>query len=89
MASHSVTPMAAAMQWVGRIFGAAIMMCLPGLGGQWLDSRLGTHFMVLVGFAIGLAASMAYLIAATRQAEARRKAARTSGDESEKIEGDR
>ena len=89
MASHSVTPMAAAMQWVGRIFGAALMMCLPGLGGQWLDRRLGTNFIVLVGFAVGLAASMAYLIAATRQAEARRKAARERGDDREKIDGDR
>jgi hypothetical protein len=37
---------------------------------------LGTHFLVIVGFAAGLIGGMAYLIAATRQADAERKAAR-------------
>jgi hypothetical protein len=80
--------MAAAMQWVGRVFGAALMMCLPGLAGQWLDGKLGTGFIAITGFALGLVASMAYLIGVTRQAEARRREARARGEE-EKIEGDR
>jgi hypothetical protein len=60
-------PMAAAMHWVARIFAAALMMFLPGLGGQWLDHQWGTRFLGLVGFAVGLVGGLAYLIAATRQ----------------------
>ncbi len=59
-------PMAAAMQWVSRIMAAGLMMVLPGLAGQWLDKRLGTGFIVLAGFAAGLAMSIAYLIAITK-----------------------
>ncbi|MEQ8211251.1 MAG: AtpZ/AtpI family protein [Lacipirellulaceae bacterium] len=66
-------PMAAAMQWVSRIFAAAMLMVLPGLAGQWLDGKLGTSFLVLIGFAGGLIAGMAYLIAQTKQAELRRQ----------------
>jgi len=65
-------PMAAAMQWVGRIFAAAILMVVPGLAGVWLDERLGTKFLVLIGFAGGLIAGMVYLIAQTKQAEQNR-----------------
>lgn len=65
--------MAAAMQWVARITASAIMMVLPGLGGQWLDQRWGTGYIGLAGFAFGLVAGMMYLIAATRSADAERK----------------
>lgn len=58
--------MAAAMQWVSRIMAAGLMMVLPGMAGQWLDGRLGTSFLVLVGFAAGLTMSIAYLIAITK-----------------------
>jgi hypothetical protein len=68
-------PIAVAMQWVARIFAAALMMSLPGLGGQWLDHRWKTGFMGPAGFVVGLIAGMTYLIAATRSAEAQRKAA--------------
>ena len=66
------------MEWVARIFAAALMMCLPGFGGQWLDRLWGTSFIGLAGFAIGLVGGMMYLIAATKTAatkanDARRK----------------
>jgi hypothetical protein len=73
MVEGPVHPMAAAMQWVARIFAAAFMMFLPGLGGQWLDKRWGTHFLGLVGFAVGLVGGVVYLISATRQADAARR----------------
>jgi len=38
------------------------VMFLPGLGGQWLDRRFGTEFLVLVGFVLGLVAGVTYLI---------------------------
>ncbi len=59
-------PMAAAMQWVSRIMVAGLIMVLPGLAGQWLDGRLGTSFIVLVGFAAGIWFSIAYLLAITK-----------------------
>jgi hypothetical protein len=65
-------PMANAMQWVARIFAAAMMMFLPGIGGQWLDHYAGTGFIGPVGFVLGLVGGMMYLISATK-AEAREK----------------
>jgi hypothetical protein len=73
MAEGPMHPMAAAMQWVARIFATALMMFLPGLGGHWLDNRWGTRFLGLAGFVIGLIGGVAYLIAATRQADAARR----------------
>jgi hypothetical protein len=73
MADGPDHPFAIAMQWVGRIFAAVLMMCLPGLGGQWLDRLWGTHFIGLAGFVLGLVVGVAYLIAITRAAEAQRQ----------------
>lgn len=78
MADRPDHPIAIAMQWVGRIFAAALMMSLPGLGGQWLDQRWGTGFIGPTGFVFGLIGGMAYLIAATRISEAERKKAARS-----------
>ncbi len=69
--------MAIAMVWVARIFAAALMMFLPGLGGQWLDRRWGTGFLGPVGFVLGLVGGMMFLIAATRSAEQDRRSKRT------------
>ncbi len=68
-------PMGAAMQWVARIFAAALMMILPGLAGLWLDDRFGWSFIGLIGFAFGLIGGMTYLISATRAADAERRQA--------------
>jgi hypothetical protein len=65
--------MAVAMQWVGRIFAAVLVMCLPGLAGQALDRRCGTHIIGPAGFVVGLVAGVAYLIAFTRKTEAERR----------------
>jgi hypothetical protein len=73
-------PMAVAMQWVARIFAAALMMSLPGVGGQWLDARWGTGFIGPAGFVVGLIGGMTYLIAATKAADAERKRASRTSD---------
>ena len=73
MAREPDQPMAVAMQWVGRVFASVLMMCLPGVGGQMLDRRWGTHFIGLAGFVLGLVVGVAYLIAITRAAERERK----------------
>lgn len=54
--------MGEALDWVSRILSAVAVMVGPGLLGQWLDHKLGWHYLALVGFAGGLVAGMAYLI---------------------------
>jgi hypothetical protein len=78
--SHS--PFAEAMEWVSRIAAVAMIMVLPGLGGQWLDGRLGTKFIGPLGFALGVTSGVGYLVALSRSAlpyDASRKAG-TSND---------
>ena len=58
--------MAIAMEWVSRIFTVALEMILPGLGGQWLDRKLGTGFLVLVGFVLGLTLGITHLLMMTK-----------------------
>ncbi len=53
------------MEWVSVAMAVAVMMVLPGLAGQWLDKRLGTGFLALVGFGVGVASGIYYLLAAT------------------------
>ena len=65
--SNPYAPMAIAMEWAARIMAVALEMVLPGLAGMWLDRKLGTRFLVLVGFAVGLTAGMWHLIRATRE----------------------
>jgi hypothetical protein len=83
MADGPDHPFAIAMQWVGRIFAAVLMMCLPGLGGQLLDRRWGTQFIGLTGFVLGLVIGVVYLIAITRAAEAERRRKRKAGNRTE------
>ena len=58
--------MARAIEWTGRIMGVAMVMVLPGLGGQWIDDRLGTSFFTLAGFAFGLIAGISGLLVMTK-----------------------
>ena len=54
------------MQWVSRITAVGLEMVLPGLAGQWLDDRLGTSFLALVGFAGGICLGIWHLLVMTR-----------------------
>lgn len=58
------------MEWVSRIMAVSIEMVVPGLAGQWLDARLGTKFLVLVGFALGLTLGIWHLLVMTKAATA-------------------
>ena len=64
--SDEPSPIGLAFEWVGRILAVVIEMVVPGLLGEYLDSRLGTHFLVLVGFGGGLCLGMWHLLAMTR-----------------------
>jgi hypothetical protein len=58
---------AKAYYWVSVVTTSVGLMVLPGLGGHWLDSRYGTRFLGLLGFAGGLVGGVAYLLAALKQ----------------------
>ncbi len=47
--------MAIAMQWVSQITTIALEMALPGLGGHWIDQKLGTGIVfTLLGVGLGM-----------------------------------
>ena len=59
--------MAEGMNWVSKITAVALEMILPGLAGLWLDNQLGTRFLTLLGFALGVPLGMWHLIAMTKR----------------------
>jgi hypothetical protein len=65
--SDQPSPIGLAFEWVGRIFAVVMEMVLPGILGQYLDSRLGTRFLVLLGFGCGLSLALWHLIRMTKQ----------------------
>ena len=80
--SDPFSPMGIAMEWAARIMAVALEMVLPGLAGMWLDRKLGTRFLVLVGFAFGLTAGMWHLIRATREMKGGRRRRPSEGGSS-------
>ena len=66
MTASEPSPIAAAIAWVSRITTIALAMVAPGVVGGWLDKRLGTTWLGLVGLAIGLAGGLALLVNLTK-----------------------
>jgi hypothetical protein len=58
--------MAEATNWVSKITVVALEMILPGLAGLWLDNRLGTGFLALLGLALGVPLGIRLLLAMTK-----------------------
>ena len=59
--------MALAMAWASRIMTISLEMALPGLGGYWIDQKLGTKLVfTLVGVGLGMVVSGWHLIQITR-----------------------
>lgn len=48
-----ISPIGEALGWVSRIMAIGLTMFLPGVAGSWLDARLGTSFLGLLGLAAG------------------------------------
>jgi hypothetical protein len=64
--SEEKPPLAAAVEWVGRIMAVGIEMILPGLGGKWLDDRWATTpLLTLSGFGLGMAVGIWHLLVMT------------------------
>ena len=61
-----MTWMAEGMNWVSKITTIALEMVLPGSLGLWLDTRFGTRFLALLGFALGVPLGIWHLIAMTK-----------------------
>ena len=58
--------MAEATKWVSKITTVALEMILPGLVGLWLDHRLGTGFLALLGLGLGVPLGFRHLMLMTR-----------------------
>lgn len=58
--------MAQAMEWVAKITTVGLLMVLPAVGGQYLDSRLGTSYWTLIGLCVGVVAGIVHLLQITR-----------------------
>ena len=58
--------MALAMEWVAKITTVGLEMVLPGIGGHYLDAWLGTNYLSLVGFALGLVVGLWHLLQMTK-----------------------
>lgn len=65
--SQHPNPIGKASEWVGRILAVVVEMVVPGLVGQYLDDRLGTRFLTLIGFGLGLSLGIYHLVVMTRQ----------------------
>jgi hypothetical protein len=52
--------------WASRIFAICAEMILPGIAGHWLDGRLETRFLALLGFALGISLAIWHLLIATK-----------------------
>lgn len=65
-------PIALALEWVSRIIAIALVMVLPGMGGAWLDKRLGTAWLAPLGFVFGMMLGIWYLLVATGAISAKR-----------------
>jgi hypothetical protein len=60
------------------------MMVLPGIAGQWADKQLGTSFLTLTGFALGMTVALWQLIKMGRDAEQKRLAEQAARSEQNK-----
>ena len=58
--------MAMGFAWAYRILAVAAEMVLLGLLGGWLDGRLGTQFLALAGFGLGITLGVMHLLLMTR-----------------------
>jgi hypothetical protein len=82
---NQLSPISLAMEWVSRILAVVAEMVLPGLAGHWLDTRWGTNFLALVGFALGATLGVWHLLVISKAQNARRKLGPTrnmAGDDS-------
>jgi F0F1-type ATP synthase assembly protein I len=68
ISSDDRSKVARAYDWASRIILVALEMVLPGLGGYWIDNRLGTVCLFLViGLTAGSIGGVWHLVRLARQ----------------------
>jgi hypothetical protein len=55
-------PVALAFEWVAKITTVGLEMVIPGLFGYWLDGKLGTRYLTIAGFALGMVVGFWHLL---------------------------
>lgn len=85
--------MGEAFAWASRILAIGLAMFLPGVGGHWLDSRLGTGFLGPAGLVFGFTTALVWLVrignAAPRYVPRGGSRSRRPPSSDERREGDR
>ncbi|MCI0361197.1 MAG: AtpZ/AtpI family protein [Planctomycetaceae bacterium] len=54
------------MEWVAKITTVALEMCLPAVGGQYLDQRFGTSYWAMIGLVLGVTVGTWHLVQMTQ-----------------------
>ena len=80
--------MSLAMQWVARITAVSLVMFFPGIAGQWLDRKLGTSFLTVMGFGLGFAIGFAALLVMVRAPVAIKQSDMLTSETDQQIDGD-
>ena len=78
------SPVGEAMAWASRIIAIGFAMFLPAVAGNWLDTRLGTGFLGLVGLVLGFILGLTWLIHLSRSKLSRSKLSRSKLSRSKK-----
>lgn len=62
-----LTWIAKGIQWVSKITTVALEMVVPALIGMWLDQKLGTLFLGLLGIILGVPLGIWHLMKMTKR----------------------
>jgi ATP synthase protein I len=66
MSNSSPNSLPTAMEWVSRITTVSFELVIPGVLGNWLDAYFNTHFLALLGFALGMVVGFWHLMLMTK-----------------------
>ncbi|MEC8556017.1 MAG: hypothetical protein VXZ82_13495 [Planctomycetota bacterium] len=75
------------IEWLSRTITILIVMVGPGLLGQWLDRRLRTNYLALVGLGVGVTLGTYILILLAKRLTPPARGAPLS-DEQEEVESE-
>ncbi len=64
-----------AIDTFSRTLAVGVLMLVPGGAGYYADRWLGTNFLTMVGFILGMIAGIGILIVQSKKMELERKAA--------------
>jgi hypothetical protein len=62
-----LTWMATGIQWVAKITTVALEMVVPAVVGIWLDQKLHTHFLGLIGIGFSVPLGIWHLVRMTKR----------------------